>query len=391
MTDWLSQSEALFNYTRDLRRDFHRHPELGLEEFRTAEAVTRELRQLGLEVSTGVGGTGVVGRLKGAVPGPVLLLRFDMDALPIQEETGAEYASQTPGVMHACGHDGHTSIGLTVARLLRNHAEGISGTIVFVFQPAEETFEGARGMIRDGLLENPRPDRALALHLWNSRPVGWLGIAPGPTMAASDSFSLRVIGKGGHGAAPHRGIDPILVAAQVITTAQSIVSRNVPPLESAVLSFGKIHGGEVFNVIPEEVSLTGTIRTYQPSIREHVLARFREVVQHVGKGLGAEIELNTQTLSPAVVNDPGATAQVQSVARRVLPESELDNDARTMGSEDMAFILDQIPGCYFFVGSANPEAGLDADHHHARFDFDEQVMPRAAALMAAAAVDFLKS
>ncbi|MCX7608710.1 MAG: amidohydrolase, partial [Anaerolineales bacterium] len=209
MTDWISEANALFEYTQSLRRDFHMHPELGFQEMRTAGIVARELSKLGLEVTTGIGQTGVVALIEGARPGPVLMLRADMDALPILEETGAPYASQTPGVMHACGHDGHTAILLTVARLLHSHRDKLAGTVKLVFQPAEEGLGGASRMIEDGVLENPKVDFALSLHLWNEQPLGWLGIPAGPVMAGGEIFKVKVIGKGGHGAAPHLAIDPI--------------------------------------------------------------------------------------------------------------------------------------------------------------------------------------
>jgi amidohydrolase len=208
--DLLSEARALFEYTRDLRRDFHQHPELGFQEVRTAGIVAQELGQLGLEVTTGVVETGVVATLEGTHPGPVILVRFDMDALPINEETQAPYASRNPGVMHACGHDGHTAIGLTVAKLLQAHRQDLHGQVKFIFQPAEEGLGGAERMVQAGVLENPKPDISLALHLWNVKPIGWIGVTSGPAMAASEKFLLRITGKGGHGAAPHLTIDPIL-------------------------------------------------------------------------------------------------------------------------------------------------------------------------------------
>ena len=242
MVDFIGEARELSPYTRELRRDFHRNPELGFQEVRTAGIVARDLMKLGLEVSTGVGKTGVVATLEGAQPGPVLLVRFDMDALPIQEETGAEYASQTPGVMHACGHDGHTAIGLTVARMLDAHKSELGGTVKFVFQPAEEGLGGAQAMVSDGVLDNPKPDRCLSLHLWNDKPLGWIGVTAGPAMSASDRFTVRIVGRGGHGASPYLTIDPVVAGAQVISALQNIVSRNVNPLESAVVTeIGRAH------------------------------------------------------------------------------------------------------------------------------------------------------
>jgi len=389
MIDFLDEAQELFEYTRALRRDFHRFPELGFQEVRTAGIVSRELIDLGLEVSTGIGKTGVVGILEGEQPGPVVLVRFDMDALPIQEETGAEYASQTSGVMHACGHDGHTAVGLAVARMLDAHKKEIGGTIKFVFQPAEEGLGGAEAMVADGVLNNPIPEKCLGLHLWNEKPVGWIGVTPGPAMSASDRFTVNIFGRGGHGAAPHLTVDPVLAGAQVITALQSVVARNVPPLESAVVTVTSMTGGEAFNVIPEKVELKGTIRTFVPAVRDIVLEHFKQVVLGVSSALGCQVEVEVWKVTPAVVNDPEMTARVQTVTSRVLPEATIDTGERTMGSEDMSFMMDDLPGCYFFVGSANHEKALDAAHHHPRFDFDESALPRAAALMASAAIEFL--
>jgi amidohydrolase len=387
--NFLEQAQQNFEYTRGLRRDFHIHPELGFREVRTAGIVARELNQLGLEVTTGVAKTGVIGILEGEQPGPTLLLRFDMDALPIQEETGAEYASQEPGVMHACGHDGHTAIGLTVARMLNTYRAELPGRLKFVFQPAEEGLGGAKQMVAEGVLENPRPDAALSLHLWNEKPVGEFGITPGPVMAASETFIVKLTGAGGHGASPHLSVDPVFAAAQVITALQSIVSRNVNPLEGAVISATLLRAGETFNVIPETVEIQGTIRTYLPDVRDLVLRRFREIVHGVSEALECKADVDIQEVTLTVNNHPGITTRVQQVARQVLPEASLHMDLRTMGSEDMAYMMQEIPGCYFFVGSRNDELGFNAPHHNPKFDIDEAALPRAAGLMAAAAYELL--
>lgn len=384
MSDFLIEAENLFEYTRSLRRDFHRHPELGFQEVRTAGIVAKELAELGLEVVSGVGKTGVVALLEGKRPGPVVLVRFDMDALPIVEESEVDYASQNLGVMHACGHDGHTAVGLTVARLLQAHSQELAGTVKFVFQPAEEGLGGALAMVADGVLEIPRPDFALALHLWNEKPIGWLGISPGPVMAASEIFKVRVIGKGGHGASPHLTVDPVLAGAHIVTALQGIVARNVPPLESAVISVTTFRSGESFNVIPQVVEMMGTIRTFVPSVRQLVLERFRQVVEGVAAAMDCRAEVEIASITPAVVNDLSLTQGVQETARRLWPNNPLDLDYRSMVSEDMAFMMQDIPGCFMFIGTANVEKGLNAPHHHPSFNIDEDALPRAAALMSAA-------
>jgi amidohydrolase len=395
MTDFLNEAKQLFSYTQTLRRDFHLHPELGFREVRTGGIVAKELETLGIEVTKGVGKTGVVGLLEGAKPGPTLLLRFDMDALPIVEETGAEYASQNHGVMHACGHDGHTAIGLTVAKMLNARRDQLAGTIKFCFQPSEEgnngeEVGGAEMMMRDGVLDSPKVDMTLALHLWNEKPLGWLGVAGGPVMAGADIFTVKVIGKGGHGAIPNAAIDPVVAAANIVNALQSIVSRNVAPLEPAVVSVTTIHGGTTFNVIPQEVTLEGTIRTFDNGVRQKVVERFEQIVRGVGEGMGCQIEVNIKRLTPALVNNDLVTTQVQEAARRVLSESHLDTASYiTMGAEDMAFMLEKVPGCFFFIGSNDKARHLDYGHHHPKFDFDEEALVRGSALMAAAAMTVL--
>nr|HMN58730.1 amidohydrolase [Anaerolinea sp.] len=257
MNDLYQEALSEFAYSQAVRRDLHIHPEMGFQEFRTAGIVAKELGRLGLEVHTGVAKTGVVGMLEGDLPGPVILARFDMDALPIHEDTGAEYASQTAGIMHACGHDGHVAAGLTVARMLAARRSALRGSVKFVFQPAEEGLGGAEEMIRSGVLRDPPVDVTLSMHLWNDRPVGWLGITSGPLMAGADIFQIEITGKGGHGALPHQTIDPVAAGAVMVTALQTIVSRNLSPLESAVITVARLRAGEAFNVIPQTAELAG--------------------------------------------------------------------------------------------------------------------------------------
>lgn len=389
MIDWQRRAEELFPFSQAVRRDLHQNPELGYKEFRTAGIVATELRRLGLEVNTGIAETGVSAVLEGNQPGPVLLLRFDMDALPVQEQTGAEYASLTPGKMHACGHDGHVATGLTVARLLNDQRDQLKGTIQFVFQPAEEGLGGAERMIQEGVLEHLKADYSLALHLWNEKPLGWLGIPGGPLMAGADFFTISLEGRGGHGALPHQTIDPINAAAQILTALQTIVARNISPLQSAVVSVTQIKAGETYNVIPQTAEMYGTIRTFEPAVRQQVVERFDQIVQGVAGAMGCQAKVNIRQLTPPVINATGLAARVAATAQNLLPEAAIDQQYRTMVSEDMAFFMERIPGCYFLVGSANPERGLNYGHHHPKFDFDEQALPKAAALMAAAAAELL--
>lgn len=387
--DFYAEAESLFSYTQKLRRDFHAHPELGFQEVRTAGIVAEELKSLGVEVTTGIAKTGVVAIIEGEQHGPVVLLRFDMDALPITEETGVEYASKTPGVMHACGHDGHTAIGLTVAKILHKYQDQLPGTVKLVFQPAEEGLGGAKLMVEEGVLENPRPDFSLSMHVWNDCPIGQIAMTPGPAMAASDLFTVEIEGKGAHGASPHLGHDPILAASQIVSAVQSIVSRSVNPMETAVVSITSIHGGNSFNVIPPKVELEGTIRNYLPEVRETIHRRLEEIVQGVAGSMECKAVLKIEKVTPAVVNDENLAKIVNQVREAVLPNSVNISGLRTMGSEDMAYMMDDIPGCYVFVGSMNESKDLIYGHHHPKFNFDEQALVDGVTLMSAAAVALL--
>lgn len=389
MNRFLDLAQQLFPYSQRIRRDLHRFPELGFQEYRTAGVIARELGNIGLEVTTGVAQTGVIAEIEGRRPEPVLMMRFDMDALPIVEETNAEYASQNPGVMHACGHDGHVAIGLSVAHLLNEMRNELNGTVRLIFQPAEEGLGGAERMIAEGALGEIPPQFALGLHVWNEKPLGWLGIASGPMMAAAEIFEVEIIGSGGHGALPHLAVDPINAAAQIVVALNAIVARNVSPLQSAAVSVTLIHGGETFNVSPSKVRLQGTIRTFDPEARSTVLERFEQIVNGVALSARCKANINLKSLTPAVVNEAGITQKVIVSARRILPDSIILTDFRTMGSEDMAFFLNKVPGCFIFIGSANPAKKLDAPHHHPRFDFDEEVLAQAAALLTGAAIDLL--
>ncbi|HNC07589.1 MAG TPA: amidohydrolase [Anaerolineales bacterium] len=396
MNPFLKQAEELFPYTQAMRRDFHMHPELGYNEIRTGGIVAKELESLGIEVTKGVGKTGVVGFLEGSKPGPTILLRFDMDALPINEETGAEYSSQNPGVMHACGHDGHTAIGLTVAKILNQHKDQLKGNIKFCFQPSEEgtngeEIGGALMMMRDGVLEGPKVEKTLSLHLWNDKPLGWLHVAEGPVMAGADLFNVKITGKGGHGAAPETTIDPIVCAAQMITAIQSVVSRNIEPLKPAVISVTTVHSGTAFNIIPQTAELGGTIRTFEPAVRKMVHERLNQIVHNTAQAMGCQVEFLIKQITAPVINNGDVAASVLESAQTVFPQTSIDNNQYlTMGAEDMGWMQEKADGCYFFVGSANAEKNLNYNHHHPKFDFDERALVSGVALMASAAVDLLK-
>jgi amidohydrolase len=399
MTDYVAEAKEI---ERDLiawRRDLHSHPELGFAEVRTAGIIVRHLSELGLKVQTGVGRTGVVGLLEGTSPlspkgtggtegGPVVMLRFDMDALPITEENVTDYVSQTPGVMHACGHDGHVAIGLGVATLLARHRSELSGSVKFVFQPAEEGLGGAMEMIRDGALQSPRPKVALGLHIFSLLPLGQVAAGEGPVMAAAERFHCIVTGRGGHGAMPHQTVDAVVVAAHIVTALQTVVSRNVDPAEPAVVSVGSLHAGSAFNIIAEQAELWGTIRTFDEAARQMVLRRVREVVEGIARTLGALAQLEIEELTIAVVNDVAASARVREAAARVVGAEHVSAQQRWMASEDMSYFLREVGGCFFFLGSARHSS--EFPHHNSRFDFDEGVLPQGVAILCETAASYLR-
>lgn len=383
--NFAQEAEHLFDEMVTTRRDFHRYPELGFQETRTAGIVADRLTDLGLEVQRGVAETGVVGLLEGARPGPTVLLRFDMDALPIQEETGLEFASQTPGVMHACGHDGHTSMGLALAKILSRYQSEMAGTIKFMFQPAEEGLGGAFAMIAGGVLKNPKPDVAFAMHLWNAAPFGKVRATVGPSMASSSVFEITVQGKGGHGAAPHMAKDPILASAHIVTALQSIVSRNVDPQESVVVSIGQFTAGTTFNAIPDRVLLKGTVRSYKTELHRQAYRRILSMAKQMAVAFDCEARMETVVMVTAVNNAPEPTAVVRAAAAKVVGVENMD-ERRTMASEDMGYILEEIPGCYFFVGTGYEDS---YPHHHPKFDFDERAMVTGVTIMAEAAASYV--
>lgn len=389
MIDFKLQANALQSELVARRRDFHRHPELAFEEFRTAGIVAAELSNLGLEVQTGVGRTGVVGILEGAHDGPTVLLRADMDALPIVEDTALEYASVTAGKMHACGHDGHTAVALGVAKMLSAQREQMAGRIKFVFQPAEETAQGAKAMVADGVLHDPRPDVSLGLHLWNSLPLGTVALADGPVMAGSSEFTIQLSGKGGHAAAPHLARDPVICAAQIIVALQSIMSRNADPFDSGVVSVTKMRAGDAFNVIPQTVTMQGTFRFFRNAVRDLMATRMEAIVTNMAQAMGCEGVIAVDHQTEPVNNDPRVAERVRSVLRSVPGVETIDMSTRTMGAEDMGFFMTDVPGAYFFVGAADPTTDAYYGHHHPRFSINEDSLALAAALLAAAAAAYV--
>ncbi len=364
------------------RRKLHQRPELGFQEHLTAEFVAEKLQEWGIEHQTGIAKTGIVATIRGQrsevrqkEKETVLAIRADMDALPIQEENDVPYRSQHDGVMHACGHDGHTAIALGTAYYLSQHPDTFSGTVKIIFQPAEEGPGGAKPMIEAGVLKNPDVDAIVGLHLWNNLPLGTVGVRSGALMAAVEKFHCTILGKGGHGAMPHQTIDSVVVAAQIVNALQTIVARNVDPIESAVVTVGELHAGTALNVIADTARMSGTVRYFNLKLEGYFAQRIEQVIAGICQSHGATYELNYSHLYPPVINDPGMAEFVRSQAVRVV-ETPLGivPECQTMGGEDMSFFLQQVPGCYFFLGAANLSKNLAYPHHHPRFDFDETAL-----------------
>ncbi len=376
------------------RRRLHQNPELGFRETETAALVAARLRAIdGVEeIRERVGGTGVTAVIRGARPGPILLCRADIDALPIVEATGALYASTSDGVMHACGHDGHTSILLTVAHVLAARRDQFAGTAFLVFQPAEEILTGAQAMLDDGVLDlvGGPVVATLGLHLANWLPLGTVGVRVGPSFAAVDRFTASITGRGGHGAAPHQAVDPVVTAAEAVLALQRIVARELNPLDRAVLSVCRIDGGSAFNIIPERVELEGTVRTFDPAVRAAIGSKIERVLAGVALAGEARHDLLIEAGPPAVVNSPEMCAIVRAAAVPVVGVENVIESDPTMGGDDVALFLEKAPGCYFLVGSSDPARGYDAAHHHPRFNFAEEALSTAATVFADAALGYLR-
>ncbi len=389
---FLSDAEALADELTAIRRDLHMHPELGFQEFRTAGIVAEHLNELGYEVITGVGQTGVVGLLQGGQTGDrTVLLRFDMDALPIEEANDVPYRSQTPGVMHACGHDAHVAVGLGVAKLLAKHQDKLPGTIKLMFQPAEEGVGGAIAMIKDGVLDRigPPADRAIGLHVSSMHPLGTAAMRVGPMMAAAAALTITVHGHGGHGAMPHDTVDAVVVAAQIIVALQTIIARNVDPEATGVVTIGSITAGNAGNVIAETATMRGTIRSFTPEVKEILRRRVPEVAMGIAAALGATAEVEITDGVDATVNAAAPTQVMQEAVAAVLGESNIDMNFRTTGGEDFSAVLARVPGNFFFLGARNEERGFTAPHHNPRFDIDERCLPQGVAILCDAAQQIL--
>ena len=366
------------------RRHLHENPELGFQEFKTAEFVRQRLEQLGIDdIRTGIGGTGVTGLITGTGEGSArnVLVRADMDALPILEENDTEYASQNDGVMHACGHDGHTAILLGLARLLSDRKDTFSGTVKLCFQPAEELPPGgAQAMIKEGVMNEPPIEAVFGLHLANETPVGKILVGSGPVMAAADGYTITIHGQGGHGAYPHGCIDPVIVGAQIVVALQTVVSRNTDPMDASVVSKCVFQSGDAFNVIPDTAVLKGTVRTFKDETRELMEKRITEIATTIAEAMGATATVEYTRGYPATINDEAMTKLAREAAIAAVGEENVIAKPPAMGAEDMS---------YFFVGSRNEEKGFKWGHHHPKFDIDEEALGHGLTAMAMNVLTYL--
>jgi amidohydrolase len=376
--------EKLTGKIVEWRRDFHRHPEIAYEEERTSSVIRKFLESLNIPVST-CAKTGLSGVLEGQPGGKTVALRADIDALPLKEEGEKEYISENPEAAHACGHDGHMAILMGAAELLSQRRDQFKGNVVFLFQPSEERIPGgAKKMIEEGALEGV--DAVFGLHLWQPLPTGSVGIVKGAMMAQPDAFSITVKGKGGHGSMPHTTVDPILVASHLVVNIQSIVSRNVDPLKPVVVSFGTVKGGTIYNIIPSEVSLTGTVRTFDSSIQSLAEERLKEIVEETCKTFGATAVFEYEKGYPPLVNHEAMVDFVLEVTGKILGEDRIQTIDPVMGGEDFAYFLQKVPGAFLFFGMGD---GMEFPHHHPAFDLDEKALPQATLLMTCLALEYL--
>ncbi|HUI28782.1 MAG TPA: M20 family metallopeptidase [Candidatus Acidoferrales bacterium] len=397
----LSISRKSFSEIVKLRREFHQYPELAFQELNTGKIVANELEKLGIRVKNGVGKTGLVGILDGDPPAVskmrirdrrVVALRADMDALPINEESDVPFASKNPGKMHACGHDAHMAMLIGAARILSELKTGLNGTVKFIFQPSEEKNPGgAPSMIKDGALSNPDVDVIFGQHMTTELTVGKFGFKAGPLMASADEIYITVIGKGGHGASPHKTIDPVIIAAQVISSLQNVISRMRNPLEPSVLTIGSIHGGSATNVIPDEVKLSGTFRAMNGNWRKKGLSLIRQTAEEVAKGFGGKCKVEISNGYPVLVNSENETSLARESAKKLFGEKSTVEMNPVMSAEDFAYFLQETPGTFWWIGAGNKKTGATASIHSSKFKIDENALMHGSALLAFLTMQYLDS
>lgn len=391
MANPLKLAQDIKDWLIEVRRDFHRHPELGMKEFRTSQKIEEYLKGMGIEYEKNVAKTGIVGIIKGNKGGKTVALRADMDALPITEENKVEYKSTIDGKMHACGHDAHMTILLGTARILNDMKDEIKGNIKLFFQPAEETVGGAKPMIEEGVMENPKVDVVFGLHVAPEIPVGEIGVKYGKMNASSDSIKIVIHGESTHGAYPHSGVDALLIASHVVVTLQSIVSRNLDPRDSAVITIGAIHGGERGNIIANKIEMIGTVRTLSPQTRKEVLERIEKIVTDLSQSMGGKGEVFIEPGYTALINDDDMVDLVKRNAENILGKERVRIIKEpSLGVEDFAYFLEKAPGAYFRLGCGNIEKGIIHDGHHCLFDIDEDCLSIGTALQVQNVLEVLK-
>ncbi|MEH7344190.1 M20 family metallopeptidase [Bacillus sp. JJ1532] len=384
----LEKAYELKNQLITWRRDFHQHPELGFEEVRTSKIVAEHLESLGIETTRNIGKTGVVGLIKGKSEGPTIALRADMDALPMEDRKTVDYRSKIPGKAHACGHDAHTSMLMGAAKLLAEMGGPEKGNIKLIFQPAEEGLGGAPAMIEDGVLSSPAVDRIAGLHIDPMLPSGTLAVVRNQAMAAADTFEVKVIGVGGHAARPHQTVDSITVASEVISALQHVVSRQIDPLDPAVLTIGKIEGGSAYNIIAPEVTFIGTVRTLNPEVREAMPNKMESIIKGVTEAFGANYEFNYDMGYPSVINDDQMVDLLDQTAKELVGDSNFNYIKPSMGGEDFSYYTKHIPGVFFRLG-----ASKDGSYplHHPLFDINDEILPLGSAALVQLALNFLNN
>ena len=373
--DLRQETQGMKDWLVEIRRKIHSHPELAFEEVETSRLVAAQLQTFGFEVTKGVAKTGVVGLLRGKQAGKTIALRADMDALPLEEARNVPYASKVKGKMHACGHDAHVTILLGVAKIFSSIPERVKGNIKWIFQPAEEGGAGGRMMVEEGVLEDPRVDAIFGAHVFPFLPTGKVGIYEREGLAATDRFTIRILGKGGHAASPHVTKDPILAAGHLITQLHSIVSRNINPLDSGVITVGQIRGGTAFNIIPDEVELRGTVRSLNAQVQEQLRSRMEEVTQGIVRSFGMEHRFDYAYGYPVLINHPEMVKRVATACSRGIGKENVEVLKPSMGGEDFSYYLEKCPGAYFRLGIRNEARGIVHPYHSSLFDIDENVLP----------------
>ncbi len=390
---YLEEAQKNRERIREIRRDFHKHPEIGFRETRTAAKVAEYLEQLGLEVQTGIAKTGVVGILHISKEGKTAALRADMDALPMQEENDTAYASINPGVMHSCGHDGHTAMLMETARLLANNKDHLKGKVKFIFQPCEDIIpSGAKPMIDAGVLEDPKVDGIFTVHLMSVFPEGTFWVKPGNSSISGTDFKVVLKGKGGHVGSPHEVVDPIMMAGMLITGSQTLMLKTTAPGKTMVFAFGTVHGGTATNIVPADVTLSGSIRTETPESLETAIADFERMVKGITMTAGGTYDLEITLSNPSIYNDPDLVRLLKGAAGKVLGQEKVHEFTSVFpGGDDAALFQQKVHGAYWYFGTGNKEKGFDKPHHNPFYDFDDDILPLGAAVQAQGVTDFLLS